>query len=233
MADARDNSAPKIADAIGVAPGTIRNRIEQLEAHNVITGYHASVDFERIDGRFTTLFMCNVPFPERNTIAQEAYMIPGVVNIRTLLGGRRNFHVLAVGEDTGDLRRIGTTLSEIGVEIEDEMLVETDELRPYTPFGPDDGARRTLPADIISLAGESEIVEVTVRTEAAIAGTTLSAAVERDLISEEALVIAVERDEDVLTPHGDTTIRPNDIVTVFSPGGVTDETIDAFVEPTT
>lgn len=122
MSDARANSAPTIAEAVDVSPGTIRSRIEQLEDQGIITGYHAHIDFERTSGRLTMLFTCSVPFADRESVARAAYTIPGVINIRLLMSGRRNFHVVAVGEDTEDLRRIGASLSEIGVEIEEEAL---------------------------------------------------------------------------------------------------------------
>lgn len=230
MVDARNNSTPAIAEAVGVSPGTIRNRIEQLEAHEIVTGYQAHVDFERIDGRLITLFVCSVPFPERRTTARAANSIPGVIDIRLLMGGQRNFHVLAVGEDTRDLRRIGTMLSEIGAEIAEEMLVESDHRFAYTPFGPDDGNRQKPPTDFFSLSGDAEVVELTVRTDAPIAGRMVSEAVETGLISDEPLLIAIERDREILTPHGETTIRPDDVVTVFSRGGVDDETVAAFMD---
>ncbi|APX97591.1 Lrp/AsnC family transcriptional regulator [Natronorubrum daqingense] len=229
MTDARGNSSPAIAEEIDVSPGTVRNRIEDLEEHGVIDGYHAHIDFEATDGRLSTLFMCSVPFADRKTAARAADEIPGVVNVRILMGGRRNFHVLAVGEDTDDLRRIGTTLSELGVEIEDEMLVENDKVRPYEPFGPD-GSRQSLPTDFISLSGDSEVVEITVRPDAPIAGATISDAANDGHLEDNPLIVAITRDDELLTPHGDTTIQPDDIVTVFSNGGVSDETVQAFVE---
>ena len=228
MADARDTSAPVIADRIDVSPGTVRNRIETLEDRGIITGYHAHVDLERTDGRLSTLFMCSVPFADRKTAARAAYEIPGVVNVRILMGGRRNFHVLAVGENTHDLRRIGTTLSEIGIDLEDEMLVENDEVRAYAPFGPDD-TRSTIPADFIDLSEDSELVELTVQSDAPIADVTLSDAAEDGLLDGDPLVVSITRDDELLTPHGNTTIRPDDVVTVFSSGGVDGETIRAFV----
>jgi DNA-binding Lrp family transcriptional regulator len=227
MEDARNNSAPAIAERIGVSPGTVRNRIEALEKEGIITGHHTHVDLERTDGRLATLFMCNVPFAERKTVARAAYEVPGVINIRMLMGGRRNFHVLAVGEDTRDLRRIGTTLSEIGVEIEDEMLVESDEMRAYAPFDPD-GSQSDVPAEFITLSGGSELVELTVRADSPIAGMALSEAVERGILNEEPLVVSIDRESELLTPHGDTTVQPGDVVTVFSCGGVSDETVGAF-----
>jgi DNA-binding Lrp family transcriptional regulator len=232
MSDARNSTPPKIAEALDVSPGTIRNRIEQLRERDVITGYHAHVDFEGIDGRLVVLFMCDVPFADRQAAARGAYAVPGVVNIRLLMGGRRNFHVLAVGEDTRDLRRIGAALSELGVEIADEMLVEHDEMQAYAPFGSDERRGQKIPTDFISLSGDSEVVELTVRTDAPVADRTISEAVEEGILDGDPLVIAIEREGDVLTPHGDTTIRLDDIVTLFSRDGVDDATVNAFLDAT-
>lgn len=229
MTDARASSAPKIAEAIDVSPGTIRNRITKLEDSGVITGYHAQIDFERTSGRLTTLFMCSVPFADRQVVAQAAYDIPGVINIRLLMGGRRNFHVFAIGEDTADLRRIGTSLSELGVEIDEEMLVEHDANQAYAPFGPTESTQRKFPSDFISLVGDSEIVELTVRAGAPISTLTISEAVEQDVLDSDLLIIAIEREEQVIMPHGDTRIQPDDVVTVFSQGSVTEQTVIAFL----
>lgn len=230
IADARTSSAPKIAEVVGVSPGTIRSRIEQLEGQGIITGYHAHIDFEHTSGRLTTVFICSVPFADRESVARAASTIPGVTNIRVLMGGRRNVHVLTVGEDTADLRRIATSLSEIGIEIEEEMLVEHDEWQAYTPFGPTENTQQMFPADFISLSGDSEIVELTARTDAPIAGMTISEAVERDVLNGDPLIIAIKREGEILTPHGETRILPDDIVTVFSRGGVIDQTVNAFID---
>lgn len=228
MDDARGVSAPTIAEEVNVSAGTIRNRIAQLEEQGIITGYHASVDFERADGHLTNLFMCNAPVSERESIARRAQIIPGVINTRELLTGRRNLHVLAVGKDTNDLRRIARSLSDLGVDIEDEVLVQNETTQPYAPFGADGETRDAMLTDFISLSGDAEVAEITVDREAAIAGTTLKDAMGRELLDEDTLVVAIERDDAVLTPHGDTRIQPDDIVTLFSRGGVTDRTLDTF-----
>lgn len=59
---------------------------------------------------------------------------------------------------------------------------------------------------------------------------TISEAVEGDILSENPLIIAIERDGDILTPHGKTRIHPDDVVTAFSRGGVDDQTVNAFIE---
>ncbi len=215
MTDARSVSAPEIADGVNVSAGTIRNRIARLEDHGIITGYHAEVDFERGDGRLTNLFLCNVPFPEIKRVTAQAGGIPGVIDVRELMGGRTNLHVLAVGENTTELRRIGRQLSELGLEIEDEMLVKAESRFPYGPFGPDDDESVSL-SDSISLAGGAEVVDVPVDEDAPVVGLTVEDAVKDGLLASDALLVAIERDDETITPHGHTTIQPNDIVTVFS-----------------
>lgn len=228
MEDARTTSAPDVAEAVNVSPGTIRNRINRLEDAGVITGYRAEIDFERADGRLTNLYLCNAPLAERETLSAQVQSIPGVINVRELMAGRRNLHVLAVGEDTADLRRIAKAISSLGIEIEEEDLLRSETTGPYAPYGPADGERRSSLSDFISLAGGSEIAEVTVPRDAPIAGRTIADAANEGLIDEEVLIIAIEREDEILTPRGETTIEPDDLVTLFSRGGVSDEMLSAF-----
>jgi len=230
MDDARTTSAPEIAEQVNVSPATIRNRITRLEEHGIITGYHAGVNFERADGRLTNLFLCNVPFPDIDRITAQAGKIPGIVNVRELMGGRTNLHVLANGENTTELRRIGRQLSDLGLEIEDEMLVKDEIHYPYAPFGPDNGQDVRL-ADSISLSGGTEVVDISVDEKAPIVGRTIQEAVKAGLLEDDTLLIAIERGEETITPHGDTEIRSNDIVTLFSPHGEEKPTLNAFKQP--
>ncbi|WP_417750469.1 winged helix-turn-helix transcriptional regulator [Salinibaculum salinum] len=230
MANARDTSAPTIAEKVNVSPGTIRNRIAQLEENGIITGYRAEVDFESADGRLTNLYTCTVPVAERESLSQDARVVPGVINVRELMTGRENLHVLAVGEDTEDLRRISRALSKLGIEIEDENLVESETSVPYAQFGPEEARSRYEPTDFISLTGDANVVDVTVQEGAPIVGQTLAGAVDDGTLDEDTLVIAIERGDRVMTPHGSTTVQSDDIVTLLSRGGGTDETLTAFVD---
>lgn len=217
MRDARNVSAPELAEEAGVTGATIRNRIARLEELGIITGYSATVDFERADGSLMNLFLCHARFGDAEAVAQRVGTIPGVINVRELLGGRMNLHVLAVGTDTADLRRIGRELESAGVEVEDEFLLQDELQFPYTPYGSGESRRQEPLADYLSLAGGAEIVELTVAEDAPIAGRTLEGAVEEEILSRETLVVAIERDDTVITPQGGTEINPHDIVTVFSP----------------
>jgi DNA-binding Lrp family transcriptional regulator len=230
MDDARNTSASTLAAEAGVSGATVRNRIHNLEDAGIIRGYTAQVDFELAGGKLTNLYLCDVPVTEREAIAHEALTIPGVTNVRTLMTGRRNVHVLAVGESTSDLRRIARRLTDIGIHIEDEDLVEEELFAPYGPFDPDDGERAPEANDFISLTGTASVVEVTVQSEAPIANLTLEAAADRGILDGETLVIAIERGDRELTPHGDTVVQPDDIVTVLSRAGEDANALSAFRE---
>lgn len=231
MADARNTSAPAIAEEVSVSGATIRNRIAQLEEHGIIEGYHATVDFEHADGSLMNLFLCHAPFGDVEGVARRIGTIPGVINVRELMGGRINLHVLAVGSNTSDLRRIGRELAKLDVEIEDEFLLQNEHDFPYAPYGPADGRRQEPLTDYISLTGGAEVIEVSVHEDAPIAGRTLEDAAAAGVLDDRTLVIAIERDDDVITPHGDTEIRPHDVVTVFSPNGTDGPTLQGFHGP--
>lgn len=229
MQDARTTSAPMIADNVGVSPATIRNRIRQLEDAGVIQGYHATIDFERGDGRLRNLYLCNAPVEDREHLAHQVQLIPGVINVRELMTGRRNLHVLAVGSDTQDLRRIAREIASLGIDIEDEDLLQSEHQQAYQPFGPGDEPPQPL-SDYISLTGGAEVIEVSVSANAPVAGLTLEQAVREGILTDDILVIAIERDEAVLTPRGGTRIEADDLLTLLSRGGVTDQTLEAFKE---
>lgn len=226
-ADARNVSAPTIAEEVNVSPGTIRNRIKQLEEHGIIQGYTASIDYEQV-GRLTDLFVCTSPVPDRATIAQQVLDISGVVNVRELMTGRGNLHVKAVGTDTGDLTRIARALSNLGLEIENEDLVHREHDRPYAPYGPEGDRSRQSIMDVTSLTGGAEVVELTVHEDAPVAGRTLEEANQEGLIGPDVLVIAIERDESVITPKGGTEVLPDDVVSLFTRGGIKQATVQAF-----
>lgn len=228
--DARNIAAPQIADAVDVSAATIRNRIKQLEQDSIIRGYHADIDFERCEGRLTNLFVCDAPVGDREDLARQVLTVPGVVNVRELRTGRGNLQIKAIGEDMSDLTRIAQQLNKIGLTIEDEDLVQREYFAPYQPFGPDDETQRGVMTDVVSLAGGASVVDVTVSEDAAIVGETLRAANEKELLDDDLLVIAIEREDQIITPKGNTEIRDGDLVSVFSRDGVAESTLDVFGE---
>lgn len=228
MKDARNTSAPTIANEVNVSPSTIRNRIDQLESHDIIRSYTTCIDFEQAEGHLTNLYVCNAPVTERKSLARDVSAVPGVINVRELMTGRRNLHITAVGEDTKSLRRITRALSQLGIEIEDETLVEAETHSPYSSFGPEEPSA-TEATDFISLAGDANVIDITVEENTPIVGQSLEEAVRDGILDDDTLVIAIERGNQVLTPHGTTVIEPDDLVTVLSRSGQTESVLEAFV----
>lgn len=233
MADARNTSAPDIAGEVNVSAGTVRNRINQLIDHGVLTGYHASVDFERAEGKLTNLLVCTAPVPDREKLAKDVLEVPGVVNARELMAGQRNLHVTAVGEDMSDLNRIARALTALGLEIEDEDLLHREYHQPYHPFGPERSRQASSLTDFISLTGGAEVVELTIPDGSPVAGKTLAEANAEGLIGDDILVIAIERDGEIVTPRGHTEIEVDDILTVFSQHGGGDQLVQSFTDKPT
>jgi len=215
MENARNTSAPDIAAEVNVSAGTIRNRVKQLEERGVLTGYHASVDFERADGKLTNLFVCTASVGDREKLAKEVLRIPGVVNARELMAGRRNLHVTAVGADMHDVTRIARALAALGLEIEDENLVNREYHQAYHHYGPGENPQVGSLTDFISLTGGAEVMALTVADGAPIAGRTLAEASGAGLLDDDVLVVAIERDGSIVAPRGHTRIEPDDLVTVF------------------
>jgi DNA-binding Lrp family transcriptional regulator len=230
MQDARNTSATAIADQVSVSGATVRNRIARLEESGIIEGYHPTVNFERADDSLLNLFLCHATFGEIERVAAQLGTIPSVVAVRKLMGGQTNLHVLVVGEDTEDLRRVGQEISSYGVEITDEFLVEQQTRFPYAPFGPQDERAEPL-TDHIDLRGRAEVVELTVHESAPVAGLTLAQATSEGVLHDDTLVVSIERDEEVITPQGDTELQPYDIVTVLSPDGNPEDALQAFRQP--
>ncbi|WP_256300622.1 Lrp/AsnC family transcriptional regulator [Haloarchaeobius salinus] len=228
MRESRHTTAAAIAETVNVSGATVRNRICNLEEAGVISGYTAHIDFERAGGNLTNLYLCNVPVPEREALAHRARAIPGVINVRALMTGRENLHVVAVGETTNDLQRVARKLSQLGIEIEDEDLVEDEFFSPYAPFDPDGDGSDRAPEDVISLTGEANIVQITVEGNAPIAGRSLEEASAEGILDSDTLVIGIEREESELTPHGGTEVRPDDIVTVLSRSSANERVLETF-----
>lgn len=228
MDDARNTTAAAIAETANVSGATVRNRIHNLEDNGVIRGYSAHVDFERADSKLTNLYQCNAPVAERESLAHEARAIPGVVHVRSLMTGRRNLHVLAVGDDTRELKQVARHLSQLGIEIESEDLIEDELFDPYDPYNPDEAISTPELNDFISLTGDSNVIEVTIGSDAPVVGLSLEEASRRGIIGDDVLVIAIERDDRELTPKGDTVVQPDDIVTILSRSASGSESLEPF-----
>ncbi|WEL20461.1 TrkA family potassium uptake protein [Halorhabdus sp. BNX81] len=84
--------------------------------------------------------------------------------------------------------------------------------------------------DYMRIGEDAEVFEIAVTENAPIAGKTLTEAGEGDILPEDTLIVAIDREgEDrPLTPRGNVRIRPNDLLTVYSARGADPELTDVF-----
>jgi len=84
--------------------------------------------------------------------------------------------------------------------------------------------------DYMRIGEEAEVFEITVTDDAPIAGKTLTEAGEEGLLSDDVLIVAIAREseDNPLTPRGDTRIKANDLLTVYSGSGANPELTDIF-----
>jgi trk system potassium uptake protein TrkA len=84
--------------------------------------------------------------------------------------------------------------------------------------------------DYMRIGEEAEVFEITVTEDAPITGKTLTEAGEEGLLSDDILIVAVGRESEdkPLTPRGNTRIKANDLLTVYSGSGADPEITDIF-----
>jgi DNA-binding Lrp family transcriptional regulator len=228
--DARHTSAPDIASELDVSAPTVRNRIRRLEEKGVIQGYHAHVDYEKLGGRLTNLFLCTASATDRKRFAQRVLDVAGVVQVREVMTGESDLHVIVVGRDMADIRRIAREIAAIGVRIDDEELLHREHFQPYEPFSNDAAGENHPVTGIADISDDADVIEVTVGEDAPVDGKSLKRATEEGLLDGDVLVVSVDRDdrEEGATPHGETVVHSGETVTLFSRTGLAEETLRVF-----
>jgi trk system potassium uptake protein TrkA len=90
--------------------------------------------------------------------------------------------------------------------------------------------KRPSIVDYMRIGDEAEVFEITVGDDAPIAGRTIQEAASEELLGDEMLVVAIERNGkgNPITPRGDTEIHVGDLLTVYSGEGATPEVTDVF-----
>lgn len=127
-----------IADALGVADNTVRNRIEKLEGSGVIKGYTVDVDYTGAGFQHHYLFICTVQVGKREQLVQRVRDIPGVVRVTSVMTGQLNVIVEAVGGTKTEITQIAYQLDDAGLLIEREHLIWDECRSPYTGFRVDE-----------------------------------------------------------------------------------------------
>jgi DNA-binding Lrp family transcriptional regulator len=136
--DARNTSSSEIAERIGTSGSTVRKRIQQLEAENVIKGYSADVDYQQSGYPLRMLLYCTAAIPERGELIPEILDIDGVVSVQELVTGEQNLLVTAVGEEDSDITPVAQELLDMGLTVADEVLVRSHESTSFGEFVPEE-----------------------------------------------------------------------------------------------
>lgn len=82
--------------------------------------------------------------------------------------------------------------------------------------------------DFMDLRGPAEVFEITATNQAEIVGVPLEDAKQQGILSPDTIIVAIERDEDVITPRGTTKIKGGDLITVFSKQGASESITKIF-----
>ncbi len=87
--------------------------------------------------------------------------------------------------------------------------------------------------DYMRIGENAEVFEIEVTKNAPIDGKTLIEAANEELLPEDVLIVAIEREgeDPPITPRGSTTIKANDLLTIYSAFGAEPELTDVFGHP--
>jgi len=119
-------TAIELAEAVGVSDNTVHNRMDRLESEGVVTGYTATVDYDRIGLDLFFSFICTARISDRGRVVEEALQIPQVVEATELMTGDRNIHLKALGAEDEDITRVAERLDDLALEINDENLIRSE-----------------------------------------------------------------------------------------------------------
>jgi DNA-binding Lrp family transcriptional regulator len=132
--DARNNTNSWIADQLGVSPSTASKRIKKLQQSGIIKGYYPEVDYDASGFPLRVLFVCTAPITERSDRIQQVLDIPGVVSTMELMTGTNNIHIEVVGKSNDDISDLAFAITELGVQINEEVLVKNEHHKPASVF---------------------------------------------------------------------------------------------------
>lgn len=133
--NARDNTTTHIAEQVGVSSSTVANRIQKLEEQDVITGFHPTVDYEKVGLGQHLLLVGSVDFENQTSKARSILDVSGVVSVRELLTNNRNVAIELVGYSREYIESAIDELHETGVSIERVEMMKRERNQPFDHFG--------------------------------------------------------------------------------------------------
>lgn len=132
--DARNYTNSMIAEEVGLAPSTAGKRINRLEESGVIKGYDPNIDYGTAGFPLRVLFICNTSIIERGDLLTDLLETKGVVKATELMTGANNILIEVVGQTNDDITELAFAISELGIEINEEILIKSQHSRPASVF---------------------------------------------------------------------------------------------------
>lgn len=141
QANAREVTAAEMAELVGVAASTVRNRIGRLESEDVIRGYHPEVDYERAGFPIHAVLVCDARQSDDPAFVESVLNLPQAVCVRELLSSDANLHVEVVAADATSVDAVVEDLTDMGVDVVQTNIVTRRTVRPFDGFDPE-GSKR-------------------------------------------------------------------------------------------
>jgi len=132
--DARNNTNADISEQVGLAQSTIGKRIKKLEDSGIIKGYFPDIDYDGAGFPLRVLFICSSSITERGDYIEQVLELPGVVSVKELMTGNGNIYIEVVGSDNDDITRLASAIDELGIRINEEILVKDEYRRSASVF---------------------------------------------------------------------------------------------------
>lgn len=132
--DARNSTNSEIAEAVGISPSTVTKRLQKLESAGVIKGYTPNIDYDVAGYPLRVLFICQAPITDRGDLVNDVLEIPGVVKAKELMTGNHNLHIEVVGQHNEDITQLAFSITELGIQIGEEVLVKNEYPKPASVF---------------------------------------------------------------------------------------------------
>lgn len=82
--------------------------------------------------------------------------------------------------------------------------------------------------EVKAVGKETEVFIV--KENSLVTGKTVQEIDDLGLLGEDALFVEIDREDEIITPKGDTVIKTGDTVTMTSSSGITDKTREAFMK---
>lgn len=132
--DARQNTNAAISERVSVSASTVGKRISRMEDAGIVRGYQPDIDYEKAGFPIQVLFICTAAIAEREALIKKTLGLDGIINVRELMTGERNVHILVIGSSNDDITRIAHKLDNMGYTVNDEILMRDEYNKPSIQF---------------------------------------------------------------------------------------------------